>query len=333
MNTEDLQTPAEETVPVDTTGQDAGAQSPDNAASSPANGASGERDLLSVVRDAVDKTQAPDQQAASPAEGSGEGKEPDAKEAPARDDENYTDVPFHKHPRFQEVIRERNAFKADAGEYRKVQTFLDDNGVSAAEAADLLTVGALAKSNPAKAWELAKPWVVKVMQAAGEILAPELQEAVNAGEMSRERAFELSRARATVQSSEASQSFREQQEQRRQVEQAATDIRDAAVNWESERRDRDPNFEAKIEPILREVAYRRMQGQVPDSPAAVKAQLDDIYKAVNASLAPAAVAPAPTPRPAATRPARTPITGGSVAGSTRPKPDSVLDIVRQAQGG
>ncbi|MGX5775471.1 hypothetical protein [Methylorubrum zatmanii] len=333
MSTEDLQTPADETIPVETTGQDAGAQSPDNAASSPANGESGERNLLSVVRDAVDKTQAPDQQAASPAEGSEEGREPDANEPKPRDDENYTDVPFHKHPRFQEVIRERNAFKADAGEYRKVKTFLDDNGVSAEEAADLLTVGALAKTNPAKAWELAKPWVVKVMQAAGEILSPEMQAKVEAGELSREAAFEVSRARASVQSSEASQSFRAQQEQRRQVEKAAEDIRGAAVDWERERQARDPNFAAKVEPILREVAYRRMKGEVPDSPAAVKAQLDDIYKVVNAAYAPPAAAPAPAPRPAATRPARTPITGGSVAGSTRPKPDSVLDIVRQAQGG
>ncbi len=332
MPPEQTDTPDVEASQVEIQGQDVAEQQPGTADSSPANGETGERDLLSVVRDAVDPKQAPDQQAASPAEGDEAGDKPGENDPNARDDENYTDVPFHKHPRFRRLLTERNEFKSDAGEYRKVKTFLDDNGVSPQEAADLLTVGAMAKSNPAKAWELAKPWVLKVMQAAGEMLSPELQAAVDAGEMSREAAFEVSRARATVQSVEASQSFQAQRDQRRQTEQAAADIRGAAVDWESERRERDPNFDAKIEPILREVAYQHMQGNRPDSPAAVKKQLDDAYRVVNAALAPTAAAPQPTPRPAATRPARTPITGGSVAGSTRPAPQSVLDIVRAGPG-
>ncbi|MFY9292819.1 MAG: hypothetical protein WAP03_19310 [Methylorubrum rhodinum] len=298
-----------------------------SAPSSSAQGETKERSLLDVVRDAVpEKKEEP--AAASPAEGSEEGQKPDEAAPKERDDENYSDVPFNKHPRFRQLLAERNASKADAEQYRQVQRFMRDQGLTAEEAGDLMIVGAMAKRDPVAAWKMAFPWFQNLAKAAGEVLPPELDEMVRTGAMTPEAAFEVSRARAGTQAMQATRTFDEQRRAAEAQETAQADYRNAAVTWEQERRERDPNFEAKVEPILREIAYRRMQGDVPADAAGVRKQLDEVYRAVNASFAPPSVQDNAPSRP---RPAMKPVTGGSVAGDTRPKPSSVLEIVQQAQ--
>jgi hypothetical protein len=185
-------------------GTDGPAAEPANGEGSSASQAKTEDEgLLGVVRDAA-PAKKPDAAAASPAEGAETGDKPGEGAPKQPDNENYSDVPFNKHPRFRQLLSERNANKGDAERYRQVDTFIRDNGMSAQEAADLLTVGAMAKTNPAKAWELARPWVENLLKAAGEVLSPELQQAVQEGRMTQEAAYEVSRSRASVASMEAS---------------------------------------------------------------------------------------------------------------------------------
>ena len=40
--------------------------------------------------------------------------------------EDFSKVPFAAHPRFQQVLAQRREFKADALEYRKIRTFMDE---------------------------------------------------------------------------------------------------------------------------------------------------------------------------------------------------------------
>ena len=139
---------------VDDAGDLKRSEKPADAASSTAPDVSNtvaDEDALSVVRDVVDKrpkaeTEAPSATAAAatPA-GQARQKEPD--------DEAFSDVPFNKHPRFQELLQQRNDFKTDAVRYRNVQDFIDNNGLSAEEAAELLTVGGLIKVDPGQRLE------------------------------------------------------------------------------------------------------------------------------------------------------------------------------------
>jgi hypothetical protein len=312
-------------------GTDAGGAAPqDGAGSSAAQAKTEDEGLLAVVRDAA-PAKKPDPAAASPAEGDEAGKQPGAGQTQARDDENFSDVPFNKHPRFRQLLGERNSFKADAENFRKVDTFIRDNGMTAEEAANLLTVGAMAKTDPARAWEMAKGWVENLLKAAGEVLSPELQAAVHEGRMTQEAAYEVSRSRASVQSMQAARSFEAQRLSRERVEGHARSITSAAQSWEDTRRERDPNFDAKLEPIHRELAWRHRNGDLPKSADEVRAQLDDVYKTVNAALG-AQAAPAATPqRPAPQRQERKPVTGGSVAGgNTKAQPRNMLEVVQQA---
>lgn len=295
------------------------AGAPDDANSSTA--AQGEDDagLLSVVRDVVAEREQPADQSAPPAEGE-EDHGQDAQPPKDPDNDDYSDVPFHKHPRFQQLLRKAKAHEQDAVRYRNVQNFMDAHGLTAEEAANGLTTFALAKVNPVEAWKQVKPWVQKLLIAAGEVLPPDLQERVQKGEMSSEAALDLNRARAAQQSMQATQSFQEQRRQHEQQQSTAFAVTQAAEDWEADRRKKDPNFEAKLPSLMEKVAYLQRTEGVPNTPDGVKAQLQKAYKALVPPPAPAA------PRAQQKRPI-TPIRGGQVAGGAKPVVNSTMDVL------
>lgn len=298
----------------------------DGATSSNAHEGENDADLLSVVRDVVKESRGEGDKAAaaSPAEGEDD-QETDGKATQKEpDDENFSDVPFHKHPRFQEVIRQRNEFRTDAVRYQNVQKFMDNHGLEAEEGADALLIAATAKTDPAKAWDLVKPWVQNLLIAAGEVLPDDLNQRVQNGEMSREAAMEMSRSRAQIQSVEARQTFAEQRAQRSRETERVTSLMTAAESWVQHRQSRDPNFAAKEPLLMREVAFLQRTEGKPDTVEGVKDQLKRAYEAVNSTFVP----PAPQPNPRQ-RPAIRPVNGGQVNGNARPKPETTLDIIRQ----
>lgn len=298
------------------------------AASSTAEGEQ-DADLLSVVRDVVSESRG-QSASASPAEGE-EGSEATA----SADDDDYADVPFNRHPRFRQVVKERREFKEkltamereveplrqDAGRYQNVVGFLDQAGLSADEAADMLTIGGLMKTDPVEAWKRMKPTIQNLLIAAGEVLPEELQQRVSSGELSKEAAVEIARAKAAVASVQRQQSFREQREQRTSEQNAVRSMQQAAADWEADRMRKDPNFAAKLPDIQREVVFLQRTEGVPNSPEGVNEQLAKAYKTVNDRFKPAQ--PAPKPKV----PVR-PVMGGQVAGNQQPAEMSTLDIIR-----
>jgi hypothetical protein len=278
-------------------------------------------DTADLVRDVVDQTRQSEEAAASSA--SEEGGEPPAVRAQEneQDDENYSDVPFNKHPRFQQVLGKLKTAEVNAERYRNVETYIRDQGLGAEEAADLLYIGGLIKTNPAKAWEQIKPTVEKLLVAAGEILPNDLRALVNDGQLTKAAAMEVSRSRALVTSTEAQRTFeRTRADEQRRMETVSA-VQSAVGTWESERRERDPNFDAKMPAIEREVTWLQAREGKPDTPKGVRDQLQKAYDNVVKSAPPAPVA--------RQRPPVRPVTGGQVNGSARPKPSSTLDIINQ----
>lgn len=295
------------------------------ADSSPAEGVTPEADTLSLIRDVVGEKASDG--AVSPAGTA----EDDGREAGARlshkepDDENFSDVPFHKHPRFQQLLRRTKSAEVDAGRYRNVETFLQNNALSADEAANALVIAGLSKTNPAEAWRQVQPWVKQLLVAAGEILPDDLAQRVSRNELAQDAAVEMSRLRAMHQSQHVSQQFAEHRRREAEDMQAQAARIDAASQWEADRRIKDPNFAAKESLIQREVAYLQRQEGVPVSAAGVRDMLQRAYTAVNERFR----APAPQASAPRQRPAITPVRGGQVNGSgSTPNPQSTLDIVR-----
>lgn len=282
-------------------------------------------DTLSVVRDVVDKRDSPDA-AASSAKDEEAGSKP-GDQAPKKDDEGFSDVPFNKHPRFQEVLTKLKTAETDATRYRNVQNFLDQNGLDAEQAAELLTIGGLITTNPAEAWRRMRPTVEAVLRAAGEVLPDDLLQFVQNGEMTREAALEASRARALAAGVHANQTFQQQRAERQRTQEAeqqksaaVLEQQGAAQSWEDDRRIKDPNFDVKLPDIVEEVKRLQGLGYKPVSVEGVQDQLNRAYRAVNAR---------PQPRPQqAPRPALRPVSGGQISGNTRPAaPQTTLDII------
>lgn len=293
-----------------------------NAGSSTAND-DNDDGLLGVVRDVVKDRATPDA-AASSADGTEGGLDADGKPLPTGpDNETFSDVPFHKHPRFQEVITQRNSFREDAGRYRNVVEYLDANNLNAEEASNALATFARAKVDPAGAFAELKPWLQKLLVAAGEVLPDDLQARVTAGEMTAEVALEVSRERSKVKSFEAKTGFEAQRAARTSQTNLVQQLVTTADDWARDRRVKDPNFAAKEPLLMREIAYLQSTEGKPKDAAGVSAQLKKAYDAVNKSFkAPAAAAPA------ARKPAIKPVVNGTVNGTVREKPKTTLDIVR-----
>lgn len=311
----------------------ASSEAEDNGATSSDAQEENDDDLLDVVRSAAEpegkgEEEASETSTETPEDGADEGE---AEEQDGGEDDDYADVPFNQHPRFQHLIRTRDKLKkdleaanTDAQQYRNIENFLQTNNLSGQEAADGFEIMALMKANPQEAWKRLQPIMQDLLVAAGEVLPNDLRQRVQTGEISQEAAVEISRQRARATTLETQTQAQKEQWQRQQQEQAQAAIRDTISNWEQNRRLRDPNFGEKFDRLQREVAYLQRTEGMPSTPKGVEDQLNRAYR----SIAPAAK-PAAQPTPQAKRP----VVGGQAASATaQPQPASVLDVIKQHAG-
>lgn len=310
--------------------QDVQSAQPTETGSTPSSEPEGGKfNLLSVVRDAVAKTA---DDSASPAGQEGSDTSPTGEAAPAQntpteDDENFSDVPFHKHPRFQAIVKQRNElretarnYEANAKRYENVEAFLQTNGLTGDEAAEFIQLRALMKSNPAEAWKSLKPIVQQLLVDAGEVLPQDLHARVQKGEMTKAAAIEISRLRAAQASGQRAQEAAQQQAEMRAQQELTQRRMDAVVEWEKSVKLKDPDYPALAEEVTVQVAYLQRRDGFPKTPEEARKMAEEAYATVKKRRAPQAQLRQPV----------TPLRGGRVA-SGQPSsdaPKSILDIVR-----
>lgn len=112
------------------------------------------------------------------------------------------ELPFHKHPRFQQVITERNEFERQITEYKPaadrmagVEKFCRDNNVPAVDYDESIRLAALTRSNPTEALARFKKIVENLEVQTGSALPQDLQKRVDDAKLSIEDAQELAKAR------------------------------------------------------------------------------------------------------------------------------------------
>ena len=320
---DDIQDMTDNTV-MDDAGDPQGSEKPASAEPSTAKDVSNQvpdDDPYAIIKDAVEKRKPKPAASSATVE---EDPAPKRERQPAYkepDNEAFTDVPFNKHPRFQQLLDQRNSYKVNAERYNNVQDFLDNNGLSAEEAADLLIIGGLMKVNPIEAWKRMKPGIQRLLVAAGEIMPDDLKALVQQQKMTPEAAIEVSRARAASTSVDIQRSFDQQQADRRIANEQAGLRHSAAASWEADRRRRDPNFDAKLPAIRNQVKILLYDEGIPDTPQGVQDQLRRAYEEVNKTM--------PQLRSPVRRPAITPVNGsGQGAADARPAPKNTMEIIQ-----
>ena len=287
----------------------------------------GERSTLDVVQDVV-KQRDPEAAGSSP-EAKKEGEEVDQKGTQAAkepDDEKFSDVPFHKHPRFQQLLKQRDSLKVDADRYRNVDNFLRQHGVPAEEASQALKWAAMRRADPVALWKEIRPWVQDLLVEAGEVLPQDLKGRVESGELTVEAANELAKERAKSAGLERSRKTEQERAEEQRTHDHITSLRNAANTWEAERSAKDPNFEAKRPKIMKELAWIHTTEGKADTPEKVREQLDRAYKAVGSIAINRKQSAAPAVGAAQRKPA---VNNGSASKPSQPDdPTGVLKHIR-----
>lgn len=303
-----------------------------------------ELDLEAVVRKAAEKT---DEGAeASPTDGKGEQVPPADPEKPAEQEPEKTPeelaaeqeaadakLPFHKHPRWQELKEERNKLKAQLEEYGakvpeltnkaeqldRIGTFMRDNELTGDEVQRGFEIMALMKHDPKAALDMLVPHLEKLELATGQRLPPDLQEKVDAGETTVEIAREAARARMEAAVATHRVQKVEQTVQQDRAQAVAQAMKSAVEVWENDVKGRDPDY-PHMQSFIVDRTRVLMQQQPPRSPDEAVQIAKRAYAEVKESMR--KVMP---PR----QPTR-PVTSDRSSTNAVPAPNSLEDIVRAA---
>jgi hypothetical protein len=247
-----------------------------------------------------------------PEESQPEGTAPNDKDGKVREGQ---DDRFDRHPRFQELKRQRDGFRTEAEEYRKISGYMQEHGLTPDEVAQGFVIMGMMKSNPAQARELLGRHMRTLDQFAGEVLPEDLQTRVNGGGLDRESARELALMRNQ-------KAFAQQQQLELAEREAGVSKGRVVTAWERNIQTRDPDYAAKQKLVAdrAQVLMREWNPQTPQEALAVVQQAyDEVSEHLKAFL----------PRRA---PARSTSSSASSM-NARPEPTSLLEAARQALEG
>lgn len=292
--------------------------------------ASGDKDankkasLLDVVKAAYEKKASPDPISSTggntdPASGNptdAKGSLDDGRTQP-EDPKALEKLPFHNHPRWKEMLSEREALKPRAEQYDKIVNFMNTNSLTPNEMADGMRVMALMKHNPVAAYEQLQTYIKKLAPYTGEELHPDVKAKVDDGFVDPETAKELSRLKAEKEflNQRSEEIYQGQIAQQQATQQQA--MYNAVVGWESAEKARDPDWSVKYEMVQDRVRTLLASGK-PSSPEEAVQLARRALSDVNERL-----------RPLAGRnmPMRSPTSSMSSA-TSRPVAKSLEDVVR-----
>lgn len=157
-------------------------------------------------------------------------------------------LPFHNHPRFKQVIEERNKFeqelsqyKPDAERMRGVEQYCVKNNIPPQDYDESLRIAALVRNDPAQALTKLKGIVQALEIQTGASLPADLQAQVDDGKIPLSAAQEMSKLR--LQSAQSEQ--RVKQEQKTAQERAQQRLVQSLDSWTNSKRVTDPSFKPK----------------------------------------------------------------------------------------
>lgn len=227
----------------------------------------------------------------------------------------------------QSLTDEVNNLKPIAEQYQILTGYMTENNLSEGEFADLMVVGAMAKSQKPEDLQFAigktKEFLEKLELVAGVRLPNDLQEKVDEGHMTAEGAGEIAKARITSQRAEQTVTEVKTKETKDEFVQAVTTVNNAVDDWQKNKIATDPDYRT-IEPFLAaEMASRvakEKDGRVLNRDKALQIA-EESYKAVATKLKKAI--PNPPPKP------KTVLTSRSAPGNMASQPGSALEAAKQ----
>jgi len=230
--------------------------------------------------------------------------------------------PFHEHPRWQEMITERDSFKQSHQELMGLKSYMTEAGLSIDEVNTGFEIMKNIKENPQAALEALAPYIDQMETSTGRRLSADIQERVDEGYLDEESAREMSQLRSREQlATEASQraaAQAQQIQQQQQVQQHATNVSGAVSEWETQWSSSDPDYKLKQPKVMEKIELYLLKNGAPSSREQAVQIAEECRKSVNNELLQF------RPRKGSVNP----ITGGSSPKST-PEPKSLMEAMQQ----
>jgi len=230
--------------------------------------------------------------------------------------------PFHEHPRWQEMITERDSFKQSHQELMGLKSYMTEAGLSIDEVNTGFEIMKNIKENPQAAYEALMPYIEQMETSTGRRLSADIQERVDEGYLDEESAREMSQLRSREQlATEASQraaAQAQQIQQQQQVQQHATNVSGAVSEWETQWSSSDPDYKLKQPKVMEKIELYLLKNGAPSSREHAVQIAEECRKSVNNELLQF------RPRKGSV----SPITGGSSPKST-PEPKSLIEAMQQ----
>lgn len=210
--------------------------------------------LADVVQQTFDKSTSQADKEQTPPDSE---KEPEAKEQTEtpeqtpdkKEGEEKGPIPYE---RFQEVNQAKQAaeqqieqFKPLAEAQQSVISFCEQNQISSQEFAEIMEIAAALKHDPERAMKLLEPKLTEAKSIIGEVLPPDLQKAVEAGEITAEYAKRIAIAEGKRQLTEKQSKLSQEQQAQIEGQRYFKSLRDSLGNWVESKRKTIPDFVAK----------------------------------------------------------------------------------------
>tara|TARA_B100000809_G_scaffold253799_1_gene290241 strand:- start:1221 stop:2249 length:1029 start_codon:yes stop_codon:yes gene_type:complete len=291
-----------------------------------------ETSLMDVVQDAMPKEE--EEVAEAEETTSEEIKSETEIEEPVADPDDWSDVPFNKHPRFRKLIAEKNELKklseqyqGDSVQYGKIADFIAENNLTAEDAAEGFRLMAQLRNDPEQAYSLLQGHLNSIGELTGKTLPEDIQGRLDDGFLDEDGAKELSQARANLQ---REQTLREDSQKQAQVADKQTRQNKAQAqrqhltkvvqDWEATTKNSDPDFSLKQDEINDRVAALVNERGRPVTSQEVLSIANDAYVTVNQ-------------RYKSRIPSRQPIrtsTGGKLGGTPKAEPATLREAIANA---
>ena len=240
--------------------------------------------LLDAVRRASDKADAASSTVGTDSKSASSDTPADAKASDEADSskqktEAVEKLPFHNHPRWKEVQSELKEAKPAAEEYRKITSFMQSQGLTNQEVAEGFQIMALMKNNPAEAHKRISEYKSRLDAFVGEKLPDPIREKVDNGSIDPETAKEYAALLAQRQ-------LEQQRAEYQQVElarQSQDGMRNAVVNWEQQKKAKDPEWSTK-EALITDRVRSLMASEQPNTAEQAVALVERAYSQITDQL-------------------------------------------------
>lgn len=225
--------------------------------------------------------------------------DPKAAQPGKQNDPNaQADIPkeFHKHPAWvrmkgerDEARKEVETYKAEVEDFRVVTGFMAENAIEVDDVVEALQWLAFRNNDPAKFYQLISDFKAELDDEMGlGVLPKELQDRVDAGELSEDDAKVLHKTQAEnrLLKTHQQQTTKRNQDQKvlTQQQQIAQQMATTVNNWEKTVLAKDPDYQAKREMVNTEIRAYIQQYGMPKSPAQALKYATTAYDAVTKRL-------------------------------------------------